>query len=179
MKRHTAVMFCFWICGALMANCHNVHCCFEYLGCRGVRDFTKDDFMKTSAASANADRYFEKEHAPFKDLDWNLLLLEESVKMRGQIPRNPFFKGPAGSPLRSQICLYGSCVAGFLGSVANDLCVSGSSLTDACSWFAAIMSGSMGCTSAHFADVGGWKEKVILFVLGGDVASWSSVCGDY
>ena len=77
-----------------------------------------------------------------------------------------------------QICLYGSCVAGFLGSVANDLCVSGSSLTDACSWFAAIMSGSMGCTSAHFADVGGWKEKLILIVLGGDVASWSSVCGD-
>ena len=82
MKRYTAVMFCFWICGALMANCHNVHCCFEYLGCRGVRDFTKDDFMKTSAASANADRYFEKEHAPFKDLDWNLFLLEESVQRK-------------------------------------------------------------------------------------------------
>lgn len=82
MKRYTAVMFCFWICGSLMANCHNVHCCFEYLGCRGVRDFTKDDFMKTSAASANADRYFEKEHAPFKDLDWNLFLLEESVQRK-------------------------------------------------------------------------------------------------
>ena len=33
-------------------------------------------------ASANADKCFKREHAPFKDLDWNLFLLEESVQRK-------------------------------------------------------------------------------------------------
>lgn len=76
-----------------------------------------------------------------------------------------------------QLCLYGSCIAGFLGSVANDICTSGRSFADSCSWFAAIINSGMGCVTSNFADVEGLKEKLIIFVLGGDVSSWSSVCG--
>ena len=77
-----------------------------------------------------------------------------------------------------QICIYGSCAAGFLGSVANELCVRGASLTNPCSWWAAIMSGVIGCLAGHEAEIKGFKEKLIIFVLGGDVAAWSSLCGD-
>ena len=77
----------------------------------------------------------------------------------------------------SQICIYGSCLAGFLGSIANELCVSGSSLTDGCSWFSAIMSAGMGCLTGYNYDVEAVKEQLILFVLGGDIAAWSNVCG--
>ena len=68
-------------------------------------------------------------------------------------------------------------MAGFLGSIANELCVSGSSLTDGCSWFSAIMSGGMGCLTGYNYDVDAVKEQLILFVLGGDIAAWSNVCG--
>ena len=66
-------------CGRLKADCSNVHCRFEYLGYQGVERFSKNDFMMESASSGQIDRYFGRECMPFRELNWWLFQLEESV----------------------------------------------------------------------------------------------------
>ena len=74
------------------------------------------------------------------------------------------------------LCVAGSCVAGFLGSVANDLCMNQSSLTDNCSWAKAILTTGLSCLNG-LADPVAFKEKLVTWVLGVDASAWSGMCG--
>ena len=65
----------------------------------------------------------------------------------------------SGNP---KLCLWGSRIAGFIGSVANELCTSGLSLTDGCSWFSAMMTGSVGCVNGA-NEAKELKEELVFF----------------
>ena len=78
-----------------------------------------------------------------------------------------------------QLCFYGSCIAGFIGGVANNICMQSGSLTDTCTWVNAILSTSVGCLGGLVTNAGGedWKLKLITFVLGVDLSALSNLCG--
>ena len=63
----------------LHADCVNIHCKFEFLGAVAVEGAEKDDFMRSPAVGGNADRHFERECMPFRELNWHLSRLETAA----------------------------------------------------------------------------------------------------
>ena len=74
------------------------------------------------------------------------------------------------------LCFVGSCIAGFVGSIAEQLCMSGTALNDTCGWATAISSGAIGCLGGYASEVSA-KEKLILFLTGLDISSITALCG--
>jgi len=60
----------------LLADCGNIHCRFEFTGASSVEEATKEDFLAVPALGGNADKYFERESVPFRELNWSLSRLE-------------------------------------------------------------------------------------------------------
>lgn len=80
----------------------------------------------------------------------------------------------AGVP---SLCVAAGCIGGFLGSIANQLCMEGTALDDPCKVAAAIISTGLGCLGGGGLSEVEAKEKLILWLLNLDIESLNSLCG--
>lgn len=65
---------------ASYADCGNVHCTFEYLGCSGLHSPTREMFLERPLVNAASERLFATERIPFREMNWRLFCLERAIE---------------------------------------------------------------------------------------------------
>lgn len=78
--KHVLTSLAMVVCCSVWANCQNAHCCFEYNGYVRGQEFRRDDFIGNSVTSETREKYFQREFAPLRELDWLLYNFERSVE---------------------------------------------------------------------------------------------------